>query len=166
MQEIEGISAPPSGREVVITRVFDAPRQLVWMAWTDPEHMKRWWGPQHFTSPSCTIDLRVGGTYLFCMRSPDGKDYWSTGTFREIVAPARLVFSDSFADPQGNIVSASYYGMAPEFPMETLVTVTLVEDAGKTSMTMRHAGLPAGPMIDMTEQGWTTSFDKLAASLR
>ena len=154
-----------AGQELVITRIFDAPRELVWKAWTDCEHLKRWWGPEHFTAPACKIDLRVGGKYLFCMRSPQGQDYWSTGVYREIVAPSRLVYSDNFADAEGNVVPASHYGMPGEWPKEMLVTVTLEELAGKTRMTMRHAGLPAGDMGQMAGQGWNGSFDKLAASL-
>jgi len=72
-------------RELVITRVFEAPRERVWKAWSDAERLKRWWGPKHFTAPVCKIDFRVGGSYLSCMRSPEGQDYWSTGAYREIV---------------------------------------------------------------------------------
>jgi uncharacterized protein YndB with AHSA1/START domain len=154
----------PAERELVITRVFDAPRDLVWKAWTDAEQVKRWWGPKDFTAPTCTLDLRVGGRYLFCMRGPDGKDYWSTGVYREIVAPARLVYTDSFADAQGNVVPASYYGM-DDLPLEMVVTVTLEERDGRTTMTLRHAGMPAGNMSDMAGAGWNESFDKMAASL-
>ncbi len=81
-------------KELTITRVFDAPRELVWKAWTEPERVKRWWGPKSFTTPVSKIDLRVGGKYLYCMRSPEGKDFWGTGIFREIVAPERLVMTD------------------------------------------------------------------------
>jgi uncharacterized protein YndB with AHSA1/START domain len=154
----------PAERELVITRVFDAPRDLVWKAWTDPEQVKRWWGPKDFTAPTCTLDLRVGGRYLFLMRGPDGKDYWTTGVYREIVAPSRLVYTDSFADPQGNVVPASYYGMT-DLPLEMLVTVTLEAQGEKTRMTLRHAGMPAGDMSDMAGAGWNESFDKMAASL-
>src|SRR5437773_7933520 len=72
-------------KELRIVRVFDAPRERVWKAWTDPDRVKSWWGPRSFTAPFAKIDLRVGGKYLYCMRSPDGKDYWSTGVYREIV---------------------------------------------------------------------------------
>lgn len=152
-------------RTLVITRVFDAPRELVFKAWTEPERFKRWWGPKDFTCPFCEIDLRVGGKYLFCMRSADGKDFWSTGVYRQIVAPERLVFTDSFADPQGNVVPATHYGMGADVALEMLVTVTLVEHGGKTTMTLRHAGLPSGTMTDMTQAGWNESFDKLADTL-
>jgi uncharacterized protein YndB with AHSA1/START domain len=149
-----------------ITRIFDAPRELVWQAWTDPQHLMRWWGPQHFTSPACTVDLRVGGKYHFCMRSAEGQDFWNTGVFREIVPPEKLVYTDSFADAAGNVVPASYYGMPGDWAAEMLVTVTFEAQGGKTKMTLHHAGLPAGEMSESTSVGWNESFDKLAESLR
>lgn len=159
-------STRPAGQEIVITRIFDAPRELVWKAWTEPEHVMRWWGPKDYTSPACKIDLRVGGKYLFCMRSPEGQDYWSTGVYREIVPLERIVFTDSFADEQGNVVRASHYGMADDFPLELLVTITFQDEGGKTRMTVTHTGLPAGEIREQTKAGWNESFDKLAASLR
>jgi uncharacterized protein YndB with AHSA1/START domain len=152
-------------RELIITRVFDAPRELVWKAWTEPERMMRWWGPKDFTSPLCKLDLRVGGKYLCCMRSPDGKDYWSTGVYREIVPLERIVYTDSFADENGNVVPGTHYGMSSDMPLEMLVTVTFEEQGGKTKMTLRHVGLPAGTMSDLAGQGWNLSFDKLAESI-
>lgn len=154
-----------SDQELVIMRVFDAPRELVWKAWTEPEHMMRWWGPKGFTSPACKIDLRVGGVYLNCMRSPEGQDYWSTGVYREIVPPERIVCTDSFADQEGNVVPASHYGMSADFPLEMLVTVTFEEQGGKTKLTLKHVGLPAGGDRDGAQQGWSESFDKLAEVL-
>ncbi len=153
-------------RELVLTRFFDAPREMVWKAWTECAHLKRWWGPKGFTAPFCKIDLRVGGAYLFCMRSPEGKDYWSTGVYREIVPPKRIVCTDLFADEKGNPVPASHYGMDGDWPSELLVTVTLEEEAGKTKLTLRHVGLPAGEMSELTGAGWNESFDKLAESLK
>jgi uncharacterized protein YndB with AHSA1/START domain len=156
----------PAERDLVITRVFDAPRALVWQAWTEPERLRQWWGPRDFTAPAATTDLRVGGRYLWCMRGPDGRDYWTTGVFREIVPQERLVYTDAFADAHGNVVPASQYGIPGEWPAETLVTVTLQETLGKTTMTLRHAGLPAGEVREGTGSGWNESFDKLARSLR
>jgi uncharacterized protein YndB with AHSA1/START domain len=153
--------------EIVITRIFDAPRKLVWKAWTEPEHFMRWWGPKNFTSPVCKIDFRVNGTYLWCMRGPDGKEYWTTGVYRDIVPIERIVYSDSFADEKGNVVPASVYGLPGEdWPLETLVTVTFEERGGKTTMTLRHVGIPAGVLSEQTGAGWNESFDKLAASLK
>jgi len=156
----------PGKKELFIIRVFDAPRELVWKAWSEPEHFKRWWGPKTFTAPECKLDFRVGGKYLACMRAPDGKDYWSTGVYREIVPLQRIVYTDNFADEKGKIVPASFYGMPGDFPDETVVTVTFEDLGGKTRMTLRHAGMPAGKMSELAEQGWNESFDKLSASLK
>jgi uncharacterized protein YndB with AHSA1/START domain len=147
---------------LVITRVFDAPRETVFKAWSEPERAMRWWGPRGFTTPVCKIDFRVGGKFLNCMRAPDGKDYWSTGVYQEIVVPERIVCTDSFSDAEGNVVPASHYGMVGEFPIEMLVTVTFEDQDGKTKMTLRHAGMPAGENRDGANQGWNESFDKLA----
>lgn len=152
-------------KELIITRVFDAPRERVWRAWTDPELFKRWWGPENFSSPVAEMDLRVGGKYLACMRSPDGQNYWSTGEYREIVPLERLVYTDAFADEKGQVVPASHYGMDPSFPRELLVTVTFEDLDGKTRMTLSHAGMPEGEMKEMTGLGWQTSFDKLAKAV-
>ena len=164
---VAGQSSPaklPGGEELVITRIFHAPREHVWKAWTDPEHFMLWWGPKGFTSPACKIDLRVGGKYLACMRSPEGKDYWSTGVYREIVPNEKIVCTDSFADAKGNVVPASHYGMEGDWPSELLVTVTFEEDGGRTKMTLRHDGIPPETVSDC-EAGWSGSFDKLAGSL-
>lgn len=98
------------------------------------------------------------------MRSPEGKDYWSTGVYREIVKQEKIVCTDSFADEKGNVVPATHYGMT-DFPLELQVTVTFEKHDGRTKMTLRHVGIPAG-MREMCEQGWNQSFDKLAESLR
>ncbi|NJC89242.1 MAG: SRPBCC domain-containing protein [Desulfuromonas sp.] len=160
-----GFAVKDVERELVITRIFSASRELVWKAWTEPERMMRWWGPKDFTAPFCKIDLRVGGNYLYCMRSPDGRDYWATGRYRDIVAPSRLIFTDSFADEKGNVVPASDYGMDGEWPLELLVMVTFEAETGQTRMTLRHIGIPAGEMREMCAAGWNESFDKLAAGL-
>jgi len=153
-------------QEIVITRVFDAPRELVWKAWIDPEHFQRWWGPKDYTCPFCQMDLRVGGKYLNCMRSPEGQDFWSTGVYREIVPLERIVYTDCFADAEGNVVPATHYGMSADFPLETLVTVTFEDSEGKTKMTLKHIGIPAGQMKELAGAGWNESFDKLAESLK
>jgi uncharacterized protein YndB with AHSA1/START domain len=152
-------------QELVIERVFDAPRELVWRAWTEPDLFMRWWGPKGFTTPHCEIDLRVGGRLLNCMRSPEGQDYWSTGVYREIVPLERIVCTDSFADEKGNVVPATHYGMTADIPLEMLVTVTFEDLDGKTRMTLRHEGLPAGEMREGAGTGWSESFDKLAEVL-
>jgi len=151
--------------ELVIVRTFNAPREAVWQAWTEPERVMRWWGPKGFAAPVCKIDFRVGGKYLNCMRSPEGQDFWSTGKYLEIVAPSLLVCTDSFADADGNVVPATHYGMGADFPLELQIRVTFEGDAGITLMTLRHLGMPPGEMSDLCRAGWSESFDKLAASL-
>lgn len=147
---------------LTITRVFNAPPELVWKAWTQPEQMKQWWGPKGFTCPVCKMDCRPGGTYLNCMRSPEGKDYWSRGSYREIVPQKKIVCTDSFADEKGNVVSASYYGMSADFPMEMLIVATLEGVQGGTKLTLTHIGIPSGKDQDDCRDGWSQSFDKLA----
>ena len=165
MTDQERSRSATTEQELVIERVFDAPLELVWKAWTEPEHMMRWWGPKGYTAPACEIDFRVGGKYFNCMRSPEGQDYWSTGVYREIVPLERIVATDSFADEHGNVVPATHYGMTAEMPLEMLVTVTFEDLGGKTKLTLRHAGLPAEMRTD-AGQGWSESLDKLAQSLR
>jgi uncharacterized protein YndB with AHSA1/START domain len=155
----------PPEQELVITRMFDAPRELVFKAWTEPEHFVRWWGPKGYTTPFCTIDLRPGGIMHNCMRSPEGREVWTKGVFREIVVPERIVLTDSFADAEGKVVSPTHYGMSPEWPLETLLTVTFEEHAGETKVTLRHAGIPSGAERDGTQQGWVETVDRLAEYL-
>lgn len=154
-------------RELVITRIFDAPRKLVWKAWTDIDLFQKWWGPKDFTCPVSKMDFRVGGHYLHCMRGPDGQEYWSTGIYKEIVTMEKIVCTDSFADAQGNKVSASEMGMpGDDWPNELQVTVTFEDLGARTKMTLRHVGIPEGVMNEMTNAGWNQSFDKLSAALQ
>ena len=154
-----------AGRGSVVERVFDAPRELVFKAWTEPERLKRWWGPKGFTTPFCAVDLREGGVFLYCMRSPEGRDFWGRGVFREIVVPERLVLAMSFADAEGNAVPATYYGLSPDWPLERLMTVTFEELAGATRVAVRDEGVPPGPDGDGTRRGWAEMLDGLAEYL-
>lgn len=146
---------------IYIERTFDAPAEKVWKAWTEPALVMRWWGPANFSSPAAKIDFRVGGTYHFCMQAPDGKDYWTTGTYRDIEPMRRIVFTDSFADAGGNIVPASAYGMGGEWPEALVVALTFAETGGQTRFTITHTGVPESTR-EMCMQGWNESFDKLA----
>src|SRR6202046_2619911 len=144
-------------REVVITRVFDAPRELVFKAWTDPKHMSAWFGPKVFTNPVCELDVRVGGAWHIVMRGPDGTDYPCGGVYREIVKPERLVFTNDATDKDGKVILAG------------LTTVTFAEEGGKTKLTMRTR---ATAMVDYAlaflggmEAGWSQSLDGLAEEL-
>lgn len=161
----EALTAPSPDSVLFIERVFHAPRERVWMAWTTPDLVMRWWGPQGHSASAVRISLRVGGSYLFCMRSPQGRDIWSTGFYREITPFYRIVATDSFADEKGEIVPAIHYGLNPAYPRELLLTVTFEERDGKTKVTLRHDGLPPGEEIKNAREGWNQSFDKLAELL-
>ena len=147
---------------LILTRVFNAPRDQVFKAWTQLQRMKQWWGPKGFTCPVFKLDLRQGGEYLNCVRSTDGKDYWSRGVYREIEVPQRIVCTDSFADEYGNLVSPEDYGMSPDWPSEALITVIFTEHAGKTRIMLQHSPIKPGLERDMCQQGWSESLDKLA----
>ncbi len=112
---------------VVISRTFDAPRDLVWKAWTDPAHIMQWWGPQGFANSSCDLELRVGGAFRLHMCAPDGNTYPCTGIFREIMEPKRIVF-ESTADDS--------HPCGAGLPPRSLVTVTFDEHGGKTTLTL------------------------------
>lgn len=156
-----------AGREFVIARDFDAPRELVWKAWTDPEHLKRWWGPKGFTVRVADLDLRPGGVFHYGMRSPDGQDIWGRFVFREILAPERLVFVNSFSDEQGGLTR---HPLHAAWPLEMLSTITFAEAEGRTTLTIRWVPLAATQTEtatfeaghDSMRQGWTGTLDQLA----
>lgn len=157
-------------KTVHITRIFNAPVERVWKAFTDPTEIKKWWGPKDFTAPVVKIDFKEGGKYLYCMRGPKGsefdKDMYSAGTYKEIVPMKKIVCTDHFADSEGNYVSPKDFGMpGTDWADEMLVTFTF-EDAGdgKTKLTLVHEGHPMEMQKDATA-GWNQSLDKLAASL-
>ena len=151
-------------KTIAIERTFNLPISTVWKAWSEPESFKKWWGPEGYTCPDCTIDFEVGGKYLANMKAPDGKDNWSTGTYKEIVPQKKIVYSDSFADSKGNKVPGSEYGM-PEMPMETMVTVEFEEKGNETVMTLHHAGMPVS-MVDDCTKGWQSCFDKMESNIK
>lgn len=150
---------------VVIERDFDAPVDLIWRMWTDPEHFKAWYGPDGVTIPVAKMDVRVGGTRLVCMemRSSDGPmQMWFTGEYREVVENERLVYTESMSDENGNVSSPSDMGMPEGHPTTTEVRVELEDVGGRTKMVMTHAGIPG----DSTgAAGWAMAFDKLAAHI-
>ena len=149
-----------------ITRTFDAPLEKVWDAWTNPETLKKWWGPKEYTAPVVKNDFKVGGSYLYSMRSPEGQDIWSTGVYKEIVPLERIVSTDSFADADGNVVPASKYEMGGDWPLELMVTVIFQERDGKTRITLQHAGFPDNKNKTLAEAGWNESLDKLILALK
>jgi uncharacterized protein YndB with AHSA1/START domain len=148
---------------VVIERSFDAPVEFIWRMWTEPEHFKAWYGPGGASIPVAKMDVRVGGSRLVCMEmaTPDGlMRMWFTGEYREVVTNLRLVYTESFADEHGNVLSPSELGMPDGHPATTQVIVELEDVGGRTKMVMTHAGIPAG---SPGAAGWTMALDKLAA---
>ncbi len=137
-------------RELVITRVIDAPRDLVFKAWTEAERMVHWLGPRGFTASDIEHDVRPGGAWRARLR-PDagGKDLWQGGVYREVVKPERLVFTFAWDDENGRP------------GLETLVTITFAEQQGKTRMTFRQSGFKTVDSRDGYEKGWNSTFDRL-----
>lgn len=153
-----------SNDAVVIERSFDAPVELIWRLWTDPEHFKVWYGPDGATIPVARMDVRVGGTRLVCMemQTPDGPmQMWFTGEYREVVENERLVYTESVSDQNGNVSSTSETAMPEGHPAATEVRVELAEVEGRTRMVMTHVGVP-GDSPGAT--GWAMAFQKLAAA--
>lgn len=152
-------------KTINIKRTFDLPLNSVWSAFTEPESMKKWWGPEEYTCPDCSIDFEVGGKFLASMQDEDGKKIWSTGTYKEIIPLKKIVNTDSFADSNGNIVPASYYKMPVDYGLELQVTIEFEEVDGKTNMSLQHAGLPA-EISEECMKGWQSSFDKLERNIK
>ncbi len=144
-------------RALVITRLIDAPRALVFKAWTDATHLAQWWGPSGFTNPVCELDVRPGGAIRIVMRAPDGAEYPMTGVFREIVEPERLVFTNVAVDAHGKPL------------LDGLTTVTFAEHDNRTTLTLQTRAIAlvaeAARFLEGMEAGWTQSLERLAAHL-
>lgn len=146
---------------VVVTRVVAAPRDRVFQAWIDPARLKKWWAPDGFTTPHCSVDLRPGGRFVYCMRTPQGQDIWGVGVYREIVPGRRITYVDSFADANGNPVPATHYGLSADHPLEALVAVTFDDVDGKTRIVLRHEFPRKFPELPGVQQGWGQMLDRL-----
>jgi uncharacterized protein YndB with AHSA1/START domain len=150
-------SQPIAERELTLTRLFAAPRALVFRAWTEPQRLARWWGPKGFTNPVCELDLRVGGAIRIVMRAPDGTDHPMAGVFREIDAPERLVFTNNAVDAAGKTL------------LEGLTTVTLAEHEGRTRLVVKTRAIAvvaaAARFLDGMEEGWTQSLERLGEAV-
>lgn len=140
-------------RELTITRVFNAPRSLVFKVWTQPEHFARWLGPTDFMTVACQMNVQIGGIYRACIRSPEGKDHWMQGSYREVTEPERLVFTFAWEDEDSR----------PKH--ETLVTVTFTEQGNKTLMTFHQAIFESTESRNSHRTGWSECFDRLQAYL-
>jgi uncharacterized protein YndB with AHSA1/START domain len=151
--------------EFVISRVFNAPRNVVYRSWAEPDELQKWFGPKDVSIFYSKGEVKPGGTYHYAMRTPDGQEMWGRWVFREIVPPERLVWVNSFSDKDGGVTR---HPMAPTWPAEMLTTVTFDDEGGKTRVTVRW--IP----IDATEEerntfiagmegmkgGWTGTFER------
>jgi uncharacterized protein YndB with AHSA1/START domain len=152
-----------SGDAVILERSFDAPVDLIWQMWTDPDHFAVWCGPDGATVAVTTMDVRVGGTRLVSMRmqTPGGRmQMWFAGEYRGVVENERLVYTESMSDETGNVLSPAEMGMPEGHPTTTEVRIELKDDGGRTRMVMTHAGIPAG---SPGAAGWAMALNKLAA---
>jgi uncharacterized protein YndB with AHSA1/START domain len=143
--------AAPAEQTVVIERTFDAPRDLLWKAWSDPEQAKNWWGPNGFTAPVIELDARPGGKWRAMMRSPDRKELWQHGVYREIIPPEKISFT-------------SIWDANPE--EETLISITFAARGNKTDMVFRQGEFTSVEDRNANEGGWNESFDRFAAYLK
>ncbi|MCH5584533.1 SRPBCC domain-containing protein [Shimazuella sp. AN120528] len=153
--------------ELVITRILDAPSELVFQVFTKPEHLKNWWGNKGFEMNVAKLDhLRPGGRFHFCQKSPDGIEMWGKFVYREVDEPEKLVFINSFSDEEGNTIYAPHY---TTYPIEFLNTLTFTEDEGKTTITMRVSPLSATEEEikvfedgqELSQQAYAGLFDQL-----
>lgn len=159
-----------AGGEFVLTRTFDAPRDLVFRAWTEPDRLARWFGPVGFTTLASRVDVRPGGIYHYVMRSPDGESMWGRWVFREVVPPERLAFVASFSDEAGGVTRHPF---APDWPLEVLSTLTFAEHDGRTTLTMRAVPIGATEPerrafeagYGSMQKGWAGTLDQLADHL-
>ena len=146
-------SSPAVGsadRELVVTRLIDAPRRLVFRAWTEPEQVARWWGPQGFVTTHCDMDIRPGGAFRCCMRSPEGTDYWKRGVYREIVEAERIAFTFAWEDADGK----------PGH--ELLTTVTFADEGARTRLTLHQAEFETVERCEDHRSGWTSCLERFA----
>lgn len=169
MNAEECIPSVTSTRPFIISRVFDAPRDLVWNVWTDSEQMQ-WWGPKGVTIVHAKLDLRPGGIFHYCMRTPDNSEMWGKWEIREIARPDRLVFVTSFSDAAGGLTR---HPLSPDCPLELLTTVTFAAQDNKTLLTIEWRPLNPTAVERQTfdaghesmQNGWTGTLDRLAAYL-
>ena len=151
---------------MVVTRVFDAPRELVWKAWTDPKYVMQWWGPKGFSCPACQMDVRVGGKSLLCMKTPDGYEGWNAIEYHEIVLHEKIVSSMYFSDSEGNKIDPADLGVE-QGAIDGAYDVTLFEDLGngRTKLTM-IGNEPMATAKDSGQwEGWNETLEKVAAVL-
>lgn len=160
----------PTTKPFVISRTFNTSRENMWQAWTDCERFKQWFGPKGVTMPTASMDFRPGGTFHYCMRTPDGKDMWGKFVYRDIVAPEKITLVSSFSNAAGRVTR---HPMSSTWPLEMHSTFTMTEKDGRTTATIEWFPINATPeevktfegAHDGMKQGWAGTFDQLDAYL-
>jgi uncharacterized protein YndB with AHSA1/START domain len=163
------MSATETQQDFVISRVFNAPRDRVWKAWTDPQALAQWWGPKGSQIRVIKLDFRPGGIFHYAMAFQSGHDMFGRFIYREIEAPARMAFVNSFSDADGGITRAPFPQLGDTWPLEVLNNLTLTEQDGKTTVTLRGGPINAteqerktfASMADSMRQGFGGTFDQL-----
>jgi len=152
--------------DLTVTRTFDVPVEQVWQAWTEPEHVKRWWGPDGFTAPIAEMDVREGGTSLVCMRSPGGAEFYNTWTYHRVAPSERLEFDMGFADANGNAAHPAELGLPPDIPPAVRHVVTF-EPVGpaRTELTVTEHGYTSPQTVEISKLGLEQCLDKMAVEL-
>jgi len=157
------VSNVEDGRILVLERVFDAPRELVFQMFKEPEHLKRWWGPKGWEIPVCTVDFRPGGVWHYCMKCVDpnqgefyGMESWGKAVYKEIVEPERIIYNDYFSDAEGNVND--------DLP-SSWITMEFIDLGGKTKLVNRSEYVSAEALQNVMDmgmlQGITETWDRL-----
>jgi uncharacterized protein YndB with AHSA1/START domain len=143
------IAVVQTGKDLTFTQVLDAPRELIFKVFSEPEHVKQWWGPEGWTMPVCTIDFRPGGTWHYCIRNSEGEEHWAKAVYREIVPPARIVYTDNMVDAGGNPIE----GLPPK-----RVTLTFDDLDGKTRLRVHVQLASAADCQKLVDMGFVQHF--------
>jgi len=152
-------------QDIVITREYNYPVELVWKAWTDPTLVMKWWGPTDYTSPRCEIDFREGGKYVFCMRAPDmhgGMESYSAGVYKKIVPLERLEFNSYLSDQDGNAIDPVQAGVQADFPRNIEFVIEFIAKGERTVLKITESGWTEGEMLKYAILGMKQSLEKLA----
>ncbi|HEY0455949.1 MAG TPA: SRPBCC domain-containing protein [Verrucomicrobiae bacterium] len=160
----------PVTHPFVLSRTFNTSRERLWKAWTERDHLMQWFGPKGFTMPLAKMDFRPSGSFLYCLTSPDGKEMWGKFSYREIVAPEKMVFINSFSNKEGGITRHPF---SATWPLETLSKISFTEKAGQSTVTVEWVPLNASEeeretfdgAHDGMRAGWSGTFEQLAAYL-
>ena len=155
--------------DLVISRIVEASLDMVWRAWTDPEQVKRWWGPKDYSSPSCSINLREGGQYIFCMQAPPeqgGVVSYTSGLYTQIIPKRLLEFTQFISDAAGNPLDPQAIGLPPDFPKILTAQVSFEPKGSLTKLIISVDGWTESPMFVFAYAGWNQQTDKLEATFK